>query len=51
MEINLPVSTVLGFMLDDSFLDLANVSKLLSAKYAPKVTQIGDDASFDSIVK
>lgn len=51
MEIDLAVSAVLGFMPDNKFLDLGTVSKLFSAKYAPKTTQITEDTSFNNMVE
>lgn len=51
MEIDLVVSTVLGFMPENKFLDVATVSQLFSAKYTPKVTQITEDTSFNNMVE
>ncbi|AAK14428.1 unnamed protein product [Ectocarpus sp. 4 AP-2014] len=50
MEIDLPVSTVLGYM-PNKYLDLATVSKLFSANYAPTVTQIDKDTSLNNMVE
>jgi len=51
MDVDLPVSTVLGYMPDNKYLDLATVSKLFSAKYAAKGTQIDKDTSFNNMVE
>lgn len=51
MLTDLPVSTVLGYMPDNKYLDLAPVSKLFSAKYAPRLTQISEDTSINNMVE
>ena len=51
MEIDLTVSTVLGFMPENKCLDVATVSKLFSKKYAPRVTLITENTSFNNMVE
>jgi hypothetical protein len=51
MEVDLSVSTVLSFMPSNKYLDLAPVSKLFSAKYKHKVTQVSVHTSFNNMVE
>lgn len=52
MCIDLPVSTVLSYVPDHKYLDVATVSKLFRAKYAPKaVTAIANDTSTNNLAE
>lgn len=52
MQIELCVSTVLGFVPDHKFLDLGTVSKLFRANYfAPKTTAVSTDTSYNNMVE
>lgn len=51
MEIDLPVATVLGFMPNNKYLDLATVSKLFSRKYTPRVTAIDQHTSLNNMAE
>lgn len=51
MQIDMCVSTVLGFVPNNKFLDLGTVSKLFKANYAPKTTAVNADTSFNNMVE
>lgn len=51
MDIDLVVSTILGFMPQNKCLDLATVSRLFCAKYAPRVTAIDQHTSCNNMTE
>lgn len=51
LQVELCVSTMLAFLPENKFLDLAPVSRLFFSNYSSRVTQISEDTSSDNMVE